>query len=357
MLYYILIVILFLALLAKASGKKGRRGLYVFAILLLILFSALRNGFLYPDISNYYDYFNGQYRLSDENMGVGYRLLNTVCHWFSSSFQFVLIVISVFVVGCYGKVIKEYSPYIWFSLFLYVLINYYPSFFILRQYLALAVCLLSLKYIIKRDSVRFGIYTLVAFSFHATALLIVPLYFLYGMKATKMNMSLLAAGSVFFVVAFMSIADYVNLFSAYYAHYFETEVEEGMWQRTLLKIYIAGVYLFTLRKKFYDEGINRLVFYGMVFNVVICIAAMNIFSAHRLREYFSYADYIGVAIILKEASRIKTIKKPIVFFLVLVYVAALAISFNSFVQSNNMNNDYEFFWKGEALSSSSSFTF
>ena len=130
-----------------------------------------------------------------------------------------------------------------------------------------------------------------------------------------------------------------------------------MWQRTLLKIYIAGVYLFTLRKRFYDEGINRLVFYGMVFNVVICIAAMNIFSAHRLREYFSYADFIGVAIILKEASRIKNIKKPIVYFLVLVYVAALAISFNSFVQGGNMNNDYEFFWNGEVPGSSSGLTF
>lgn len=357
MLYYILIVILFFALLAKASGKKVSRRLYALAILVLILFNALRNGFLYPDIPGYFDYFNGQTLFSDENVGVGYKLLNTVCHWLSSSFQFVLIVISVFVVGCYGEVIKEYSPYIWLSLFLYILINYYPSFFILRQYLAMAVCLLSLKYVFKRESIRFGLCTLIAFSFHVTALLVVPLYFLYGMKATKLNMFLLAAGSVFVVVAFMSIADYVNLFSAYYAHYFETEVEEGMWQRTLLKIYIAGLYLFTLRKGFYDEGINRLVFYGMVFNVVICIAAMNIFSAHRLREYFSYADYIGVAIILKEASRIKSIKKPIVYFLVLVYVAALAISFNSFVQSANMNNDYEFFWNGEVPSSSSSFTF
>lgn len=343
-LYYILIAILFLAILAKASGKKVSRGLYVFAILLLILFSALRNAFLYPDISNYYDFFNGQYLLSDENIGDGYRLLNTVCHWFSSSFQFLLIVISILVVGVYGKVIKKYSPYIWLSLFLYILINYYPSFFILRQNCAMAVALLSLKFIIQREPVRFGVCTLIAFSFHATALLVVPLYFLYSLKATKLNMFLLAVGSVFFVAMFMSIANYVNLFSAYYAHYFETEVEEGMWQRTLLKIYIAGVYLFTLRKKFYDEGINRLVFYGMVFNVVICIAAMNIYSAHRLREYFSYADFIGVAIILKEASRIKTIKKTIVFFLVMVYVVALAISFNNYIQGGNMNNQYEFFW-------------
>ena len=357
MLYYILIVIVFLAMLAKVSETAWHRILYVFAILLLILFSALRNGFIYPDIHNYYDIFNGKYRFLDDNVGVGYRLLNTVCHWVTSSFQFFLIVISIFVVGCYGKVIKEYSPCIWFSLFLYILINYYPSFFILRQYLALAVCLLSLKYIINREFVRFGIYTLVAFSFHATALLIVPLYFLYGMKATKMNMFLLTVGAVFFVISFMSLAEYVNLFSAYYAHYFGTKVEGGMWQRTLLKIYIAGVYLFTLRNRFYDEGINRLVFYGMVCNVVICIAAMSIFSAHRLREYFSYADFVGVAIILKEGSKIESIKKPIVYILVLIYVVALAISFNSFVQSDNMKNYYEFFWNGKVPYASSAFTF
>ena len=247
----------------------------------------------------------------------------------------------------FAIVIEEYSPYIWFSLILFILINYYPSFFLLRQHLAIAVVLLSIKYIIKRVSIKFGICALLAFSLHATSVLFVPLYFLYGLKNNKFNMFLVALGSIFTVVLFYSFQDYVNLYSAYYAHYFEAEAETAAWQRALLKIYIAVVYIYVMGKKYYDEGINRIVFYGMVLNIVICIAAMNIFAAHRLREYFAYADFIGVPIMIKQATMTKGFKKPLIILLVAVYVAALVITFINFIQGGNMNNEYQFFWNGQ----------
>ena len=344
MLYYVVVVIFLLFIVARSTGREASQMIFYFAIVLLVTYCALRNAFLYPDISNYYDFFiNGKsYALG--NFGVGYLFLNRFVRFFSSSFQVLLAVVSIIVIGSYAKVIKEYSPYIWLSLILYILINYYPSFFILRQYLAIAMFLLSLQHVVKRDFIKFSICSIIAISFHTTALLVVPLYFLYGLNGNKKNMILLALGSVLIIFTFKSAAYYVNMFSEYYAGYFETDVEESMWQRTLLKIYIALVYLYTLGKKSYLAGINRLVFYGMVLNIVICISAMNIFSAHRLRDYFAYADFIGVPIILYEAAQFKSLKKPIVYLLVAIYIGALAISFNNFVQGSNMSNQYEFFW-------------
>lgn len=344
MLYYILFVILALAFLAKSSKKKTENVYYVIAVIVLMTYSALRNAFLYPDIANYYDYFRGQYGLDSENFGIGYKLLNDVCHLFSNSFQFELAVMSVIVIYGYTKVIKELSPYIWMSLLLYVLISYYPSFFLLRQYIALAIIMLSIKHIIKREMLKFGVCAILAISVHATAVVIVPLYFLYGLKYDVKNMILLAAGSVATVVLFFSLQGYVELVSAYYAHYFESFNEESAWMRAFTKVYIAVVYILVMKKNFYNEGINRIVFYCMLITVVISIAAVNVFSVHRLREYFSLAEFIGIPVMLKEVSRKSNSTKLITYLLLLVYLVVMVMTFNNFVTGPNMNNKYQLFW-------------
>ena len=94
MLYSIPLIILVLAMLSKGLNGSSKEILYRIAVIILLLFSALRNAFLYPDIDGYYDYFRGQYMMSEENFGYGYMLLNKVCHSLSDSFQFVLVIIS-----------------------------------------------------------------------------------------------------------------------------------------------------------------------------------------------------------------------------------------------------------------------
>ena len=344
MLYVILVVIIALAIFSKFSRGKAKENWYLLASIVLISYSCLRNGFLYPDIANYYDYFRGQYELDSENFGIGYKLINDMCHLLSNSFQFELAVISIIVVYGYTKAIKNFSPYIWLSLILYILVSYYPSFFLLRQYIALSIFMLSLRYIIKREPIKFGICAILAISVHATAVVIVPLYFLYGLKYNLKNMIFLAAGSAATVVLFFSLQGYIELVSAYYAHYFESFNEESAWMRALTKVYIAVVYLLVMRKNFYNEGINRIVFYCMLITVVISIAAVNVFSVHRLREYFSLAEFIGISVMLKEVTRKSAGYKVITYVLLLPYVIIMLITFNSFIMGSNMNNQYAFFW-------------
>lgn len=346
MLYIILVIIIALSIFSRFSKRKAEENWFLLAAIVLVSYSALRNGFLYPDIENYYDYFRGQYGLDSENFGIGYKLINDVCHLLSNSFQFELAVISIIVVYGYAKAIKNFSPYIWLSLILYILVSYYPSFFLLRQYIALSIFMLSLRYIIKREPIKFGICAILAISVHATAVVIVPLYFLYGLKYNLKNMIFLAAGSAATVVLFFSLQGYIELVSAYYAHYFESFNEESAWMRALTKVYIAVVYILVMRKNFYNEGINRIVFYCMLITVVISIAAVNVFSVHRLREYFSLAEFIGISVMLKEVSKKTNSTKILTYLLLLVYFVVMVITFNNFVTGDNMNNNYQFFWNG-----------
>ena len=95
----------------------------------------------------------------------------------------------------------------------------------------------------------------------------------------------------------------------------------------------------------YKQGVNRVVFYSMFLNAVICFAAMNVFGVFRLREYFALADFIGVPVIIKHTMTFRKNKRLIVISLVLVYLILLLMSFDSFVKGDNMNDAYQFFWE------------
>ena len=345
MLYGIPLIVVFISLLSNID-KRYKNIFFLTAILVLIIFCGLRDPFLYPDIGNYYDFFKGDFNDKDENFGLGYSMLNKSFSILSSSFYFLIMGISILVISSYAQLIKSYSPYIFISLILYITINYYPSFFLLRQYVAMAIFVFSIKYVINRDPIKYTICTLIALSVHMTAAVALPFYALYTIRYSKRNMLLLLVGSVVAILLFMGLKDIVNLISIYYAGYFESETDAPAWQRALMKVYIMMVYLFTLKKHFYDEGINRVVFYSMLINVVICIAAINMYGVFRLRNYYALADFIGIPIMLQQASKKQLKQKTLVYILITIYVILLLISFHNFIQGENMDNQYQFFWNG-----------
>lgn len=344
MFYSILLISIFPSIFSR-SDRRLSNFFYGIVICMLILFCGLRDPFLYPDSDNYYNFFRGDVNEFEENFGLGYTLLNRVSLMINSSYYFLMIVISCIVILSYAKAIKRYSPYVWLSIFLFVLTSYCPSFFLLRQYLAIAFSLYSIKYIVNREPVKFGFYVLLAMSFHFSAVFVVPLYYLYGIKNSKKNMLLLAIGSIAVILFFMAISSLIGMFSAYYAKYLDWDNDSPAWQRALMKSYFLGVYLLGTSKSFYKEGINRIIFYCCLFSVVIGIAAINLYAAHRIIAYFSIAEFIGIPIIIKEVSLNSRKRIPIVYCLLFVYIIVLIVSFVSFVEGGNINNEYQFFWK------------
>ncbi len=320
--------------------------LFNIALLFLCLICGLRDPFIYPDIENYYDWFYGDMSNMEEgSVNIGFLLLNKIVYLIAPSFFAFCFVVSAIVVSGYGRIIKLYSPYIWMSLLIYVLINYYPSFFLLKQYMAMAMFFVSIKYIISRERTKFFVFALLAFSMHTTAIAIFPLYFLYGIPCTKKNMFILLLGVGVLTAFLMEIGVLLGAYNAYYAQYLDMSSEGPAWQRAVMKVYIALVYFYALKRNVYNEGINRIIFYSMLFNVVICVGAMNIFGAFRLREYYSIADIIGLPLIVFYAKTSDGYKKYLVLCMTFIYAILLFISFVSFVTGGNMGDGYHFFWE------------
>lgn len=83
------------------------------------------------------------------------------------------------------KLISKYSHVYWFSIFLFISLFYYYSMFVLRQNLAVAVCLFAIPYIIERKVYKFIFLVVIAYFIHKSAIIFLVLYFLYPMKLDR----------------------------------------------------------------------------------------------------------------------------------------------------------------------------
>ena len=356
MLYIVPIVILFLWHFSPNTWRvtqydffRNRNRKFLLAVAIITIFSCLKDPFIYPDNISYYEWYKSLV-FDDDSLNFGYIIYNHIISFISNNSHFLFFAISAIAINIgYSKYIDRYSPNLWLALILYILINYYPSFFLLRQYLAMPFVLMAFYYIVERRFIGFVVSILLAYSFHTMSLCIVPMYFVYSIKPSKFNFLLIAGGTVAGCLGLVAMGNYLSSFFTAYSHYLSLEVEEAAWSRAIMKIYIFGVYVYALGSDCYKEGINRIVFYSMLMCIIICVGAVNLFGVFRMRDFFSIADIIGVPLILCYAKQYHGFRKYSVKILALVYIALLVYSFNSFVQGENMHSDYQFFWNGKPI--------
>jgi hypothetical protein len=148
-------------------------------------------------------------------------------------------VLALFNCIVYYRFIKKYVPpaYYWLAVFLYV---YNPGFMLIhssamRQSIAISLFLLSIDYLYKKDALRYFLCVSIAASFHASALILLPVYLL-GLFNWKINtltaVSLFSLFLLMFVFAkfFLPfLEEFVNSVFPRYGHYNEPgEIATGL---------------------------------------------------------------------------------------------------------------------------------
>lgn len=84
---------------------------------------------------------------------------------------------SLLTVYFFLRAIYEQGSWFFGSLFLFLVNGYYfSSFNSVRYYLVLAIALYSIKYVLRREYLKFILWILVAASFHKSVLVVIPLY-------------------------------------------------------------------------------------------------------------------------------------------------------------------------------------
>lgn len=158
---------------------------------------------------------------------IGFNLLVKLIYGLSG-FENYLLVFAVYAfvtILFFLSAMYEQSDDFALTFFLFMALGYYfQTFSTVRYYLALAVALYSMKFVLRGQWGRFLILIAVGSLFHKSILVVIPLYFLASLSWKKWQ---LCAGALF-CTTFLFFQDYyLKLVVFLYPTYEETEYLEG----------------------------------------------------------------------------------------------------------------------------------
>ena len=301
----------------------------VISFTILILLAALRSPEVGTDTANYVFGYN---KIANQNFsGIfdvvrweeGYVLLNKIISIIFNNEQALIIITSLLCTGLIFLFVYKYSVNTVFSIYLYIsLFYYFASFNIIRQYLAIGIILLAYKFILERKFFKYLLLILLAASFHQLALLLLPIYFLYGMKLNKRNVLLLTLGSIILIYGFEKIIQLAFRIFPTYQGYVDTNLFEGGGLLTSLisfSVLAFGLYIKITNNIKEKEFDFLLVLVFLSFIVALLSMQASIFN--RVGYYLNifYITFIPLAVSKVREVKLKTIYVYIVFCFTFLY--------------------------------------
>lgn len=158
---------------------------------------------------------------------IGFNLLVKLIYGLSGYENFLLVFAfySFATVLFFLLAMYDLSDEFGLTFFLFMTLGYYfQTFSTVRYYLALAVALYSMKFVLRKQWGRFLALILLGATFHKSLLVVIPLYFLASRKWKKWQLAAAAA----FCTTFLFLQDfYLKLVVFLYPTYEDTEYLEG----------------------------------------------------------------------------------------------------------------------------------
>lgn len=178
-------------------NRKIKNILLFFVSIIYVFFGAFRwNG---VDWKVYYSFYTTNNTLDDFfNGGIekGFALINYIVKSFTNEYTALLFILAIFII--YSKVyfIKKYAIFPLISLLYWFGTNMGDIFFI-RQTLAIAITIFSLKFIINKEPIKFIILIMIASTIQISSLFFLPAYYVFN-KNIKIKYMIL--GLVFCII-------------------------------------------------------------------------------------------------------------------------------------------------------------
>ena len=158
---------------------------------------------------------------------IGFNLLVKLIYGLSGYENFLLVFAfySFVTVLFFLLAMYEQSDEFGLTFFLFMTLGYYfQTFSTVRYYLALAVALYSMKFVLRKQWGRFVVLILLGATFHKSLLVVIPLYLLASLSWKKWQLGIAAA----FCATFLFLQDfYLKLVVFLYPTYEDTEYLEG----------------------------------------------------------------------------------------------------------------------------------
>ena len=279
------IYISFQVFLAFLMLSKFKYRLFL-AIFLLFIFSAVRFDVGY-DFLSYYDAIvnYGGDAETFRRFGYLHGLLIKLSN-ITGFYQLYFIGTSFVFYSFLYFVLRDDSKRPLVSLMVYMAIPFFflMSFNFIRQFSALVILYYSFRYIYRRDFLRYAFFVFLACSIHYTALITLPLYFLWGRRLHwSVYLALLVSSIFLFPVA----KYFVSVLLPGYLHYLMSPNQGGV----VFQIFILFVSLVLISLKEYIGNVKKRFFFDVF---VLGVVLYNIFqpigfAGTRISYYFLFS--------------------------------------------------------------------
>ena len=313
----------------------------------LFVFLSFFNYQTFPDIDTYNAYYSfltensiGElYYSSGTLMEYGYLLFNKILTFVSPNPRFLYIVRSFIFSYCIICVVKKHScSYLVSLIFFFLLFGLNQSIFVVRQYLAISIFLLSIASILDNKVKIYFLFWLLSFSFHKSMIICLPLYWLYHYSLIKKNNVVIISCifiimSFFLKTAFIIVSERWGIYGDYLLNMGDNGNSAGLLIRALV-IFIP--FILFCRKKIYIDKYATLFFWTSLLNVVMSIVLIGVPAGSRL--YSCYNSFSMLAIPYTANSIISRKLKEFYFLILLLF-----FSFFYFLRMSDYS--YYFMWQ------------
>ena len=332
-----------IALENAVDNKKLNKTAFILFSALLILLLSLKHDYVGTDTQNY------RYMFSNLKSANIIRIIDITptsefgfyyfSHFLASNgiaFRGLLFIQAVFVVCVFSAIIYRHSKMPWVSWFLYMTLGFFIFYTTMRQCFALSFTLLASECMRKNKLLLYLLFCAVAVSFHNTALVFVPIYWVYKMKYNKFTIFLFIA---LFVAVTVSAPTLMRVFTEI--------IEKDRYEQIATRGYITFLLYFSMvvfgvlnRKIIQDNPDTRFFFY-MMGMVLVMFPLFQINPAlSRIWIYFSVyiVLYVPNMCALIENRHISTI----------ILAAIVLYGLISFFYKANQSTrvlPYVFFWQ------------
>lgn len=323
------------------NTKPSRyHGSYLFlSFVILFFFHSFKDPYSLPDLDQYLSGFNEVVKqtwaqLADARFRIdlkaefGWVILNKIVSVFSNNYIALFFVSSILILLGPYQTIRKYCPqrYIWIAVILYFSGSYLQSLFVLRQHLAISICLLSIPSVLKGNWKKYVVCCLLALSFHYSAIIWFPVYLIYQIKNKKALIGSLSILALLIIIAYSIILPLVAFYLDFgYTSWTIKDDEAGTKStEAVMMLFVLVSYLFAVKGKMFEEGYLKLFAILLFMASVFSIAGIGYPQSGRLNMYFTRLVYIYIPIAMSQ-QRNKTIRSITGFMMVVLFLSVWLI--------------------------------
>lgn len=257
----------------SASGSIRVTAFCVIAAIALTVLSSVRfevgyDYYLYARL-----YYNANF-MSFEQLGAiqrenGFMFLFKILSSEFYDYRAAFVFISLLIYPVLMLYVRKNSPLPWLGTFAFITLGaYYNSLNFIRQFIAALICAFALKYVRERCFWRFAVIVLLASAFHRSALILIPLYFVFLVKWNGAVLLLCTAASAVCFFSAMPVIRFANRYI--YKNYdalTDPQVIVGLSPVYAVIFGLLFAAAFLLRKRFSgDERQSNAVLWCSFFN-------------------------------------------------------------------------------------------